>query len=548
MAQDAFNLRGRLSLDSATFNANIAEAQRRLNTFGGRVQTFRRNMARDFNAASREVGKFAGSMKSGLLVSGALVAGFAALASKAFSAAEEIKDLADAAGLGTTEFQGLKIAFEGVGLEAKDVSGAFMRVEKAAQGMVNGVAGNVDAFKKLGLSAKDLLGKDPSEIFYAVADAAASTTNVIQRNDALMSILGRNMALKLTPALLGGAQGFRDVLKDAEALGVVMSERTIQQAHDAAGAFDRLQSAAKQAGIAGFAVLAVHIGDLATKLTNIGGSATDFEETILRTFENSARVLAVFGNGIRGIKILWEGVGAAFLKLKALMDRSAFGVTDKTLESWAEADAAAQKFHETLMQDLPTQTTDKWLKDMRDKLQSAPLVIPITTGSGQDAGLQATKSPTASVAKHASLISPKAMKATKADITELNTDITVFAANIQSTLSTSLESAFSGDFKSIGDHWKKLLQQMAADAIAADITRSLGLSMGMTGGKENSVTGQDFFTQAISAFGGMGGSSDNSTSSSVSNTFNISTPNASSFKSARGRISSDMNSISRTAM
>jgi hypothetical protein len=91
------------------------------------------------------------------------------------------------------------------------------------------------------------------------------------------------------------------------------------------------------------------------------------------------------------------------------------------------------------------------------------------------------------------------------------------AENIQDQLGEGLASALEGNFQDIGDSFKKMLIRMAAEAAAADITRSLfgdlvkggsgtgllgGLfGSGSTGGASGSTTG-DLFGSIASSFGG----------------------------------------------
>lgn len=73
------------------------------------------------------------------------------------------------------------------------------------------------------------------------------------------------------------------------------------------------------------------------------------------------------------------------------------------------------------------------------------------------------------------------------------------AENIQRSLGDNLVDAMNGNFKSIGDSFFKMLQRMAAEAVAADITRGL-FGSNAKGGEGSGILGD-----LLKAFGGSFG-------------------------------------------
>lgn len=170
--------------------------------------------------------------------------------------------------------------------------------------------------------------------------------------------------------------------------------------------------------------------------------------------------------------------------------------------------------------------------------------------------------------------------------TKMKKDAETFGNSMRSVLGSEILNVMNGNFDSIGDAFTSMLKQMVAQAIAADIAGSLGLGGG--GG-----TAGSFFAGAGAFLGGLGGGGggiamgppippgfanggtpalnkaaivgengpelfvpkQNGTvipndkigggGSNIVNNFNITTPDANSFRSSRSKIVNDMSRIVR---
>ena len=157
------------------------------------------------------------------------------------------------------------------------------------------------------------------------------------------------------------------------------------------------------------------------------------------------------------------------------------------------------------------------------------------------------------------------------DFKKLSEQTDEFGRGIRSALGTEVSNALSGNFANIGDSFKQLMQRMVADAITADIANAMGLGGGASGGSQ----GGNFLAGLGSFFGGFFANGGNppinkaaivgengpelivprqaSTvipndklgsvggGQQVVNNFNISTPDAQSFRSSRSKITNDIN-------
>lgn len=130
----------------------------------------------------------------------------------------------------------------------------------------------VGAFTSLGLSVADLAKQSETDRFYAVADAIAKIKDPTQQAAAAVSIFGKG-ALALLPTLAGGASGVRAFAAEAREMGLVLSDRQIQDADKTADKIAALHQAfsAKVAGVV--ADNASAIGTLANALAEFAGKA-----------------------------------------------------------------------------------------------------------------------------------------------------------------------------------------------------------------------------------------------------------------------------------
>jgi len=110
------------------------------------------------------------------------------------------------------------------------MSGASLEdVEKATRKMSVGIAeaaaGSATAqaeLAALGLTAERLQGLSPDQQFAAIADTLAMIADPGAKAAAAMNIFGKS-GTNLIPMLNGGSKGIADMMKEAEALGLVMS-------------------------------------------------------------------------------------------------------------------------------------------------------------------------------------------------------------------------------------------------------------------------------------------------------------------------------------
>jgi hypothetical protein len=160
-------------------------------------------------------------------VAGMFAAGIGAATAAAVTTgqhAEQIERQARALNLTRKEYQEYAHVFETFGSDQAEISEAFLQITEKVTDLTAGSKTVAEEFALIGLSAKDLKGKRPGEIFEIVSDAIAKTTDKQAALGAASKLFGEDTAKKLLPAMVQGAAGIRALREEAHDLGVVMED------------------------------------------------------------------------------------------------------------------------------------------------------------------------------------------------------------------------------------------------------------------------------------------------------------------------------------
>lgn len=154
--------------------------------------------------------------------------------SRAMERIDATRKTADRLGVTTEALSGLRYAAEGAGVEASDFDGAMEKLNstigKAAR---EGNAGG-EAFRRLGLDAKQLADERPDEAFLDVVDALGAIENPAQRAASAIEIFGKGNQ-RIINLALSGSEAIKAATKEAELFGQVIGDvdsRTIERTND----------------------------------------------------------------------------------------------------------------------------------------------------------------------------------------------------------------------------------------------------------------------------------------------------------------------------
>lgn len=203
------------------------------------------------NSKLREAMQKAGEVAGGVMVTGLKAAG-AALAAMATAAgaaiktgfefaqsagtyADDVATLATQTGVSTQRLQEWSYASNLIDTSVDTITGSM---NKLTQTMGQAADGNEAAQKKfveLGIAIEDFDGnlRSSEDVFWDAIDALGKIENPTERDAAAMALFGKS-AKELNPLIEAGSRAWRDLGKEAQAMGTVFSEENLAKM----GAFD----------------------------------------------------------------------------------------------------------------------------------------------------------------------------------------------------------------------------------------------------------------------------------------------------------------------
>lgn len=218
-----FSLNARFSLNTEPFSKSLKGIQRQLKVFDRTLG----NSLRQASGMLSTLGKpFAALSGIGALSLGAAVQQFVTLG-------DSIDKAAIRAGVTTGALQRLRVAamLSGMGAEQMDkaLSKLTYQLGQAATGKNDNL---VQMFRQLGVEWKDSNGqaRNAAEVMRELADAVQANEDPAKRASMLTQIFGDDLAAYLVPALKDGAAGLDAMAKQAEDLGLVLSEDEVKNA------------------------------------------------------------------------------------------------------------------------------------------------------------------------------------------------------------------------------------------------------------------------------------------------------------------------------
>lgn len=197
--------------------------------------------AEDANKKLAGIGTSITDMSKQFKIAGAAITGFGvAVAGSLLGIAKTFGDYGDSVqkaalrtGLTTEAVSELTFAAERSGASFSDVEIALKMLSRTMLDANEGMDTATEAFKRVGLSAKELKGLSPEAVFDRVATAIASIPDPMQRSAAALDLFGRS-GTNLLPMLAGGSAGIQALRDRAKELGIVLD----QEAADKAAAFN----------------------------------------------------------------------------------------------------------------------------------------------------------------------------------------------------------------------------------------------------------------------------------------------------------------------
>ena len=287
-----------LAMDTARFTGDVGKA------------------AQQMSRLTAEAGKVGAAIGANI-VAGAAV--FQAIVVAAVDAADRTGELAEMLSLTTETMSGLGYAAKMSAIDQETLAASFTKLAKISTEAASGNEAASTAFKTLGISAKNADGsvKPLDKLLGEMADKFSGYREGTEKTALAMEFFGKSGAA-MVPLLNRGSEGIADLVKEAQALGIVLSK----EAADAAGEFndrlDQLRAAKEGLGLQIARQLLPTLNSLTGSLFAAAKEAGGFEKAAI-VAATGVKILFSSGALLVGIfKTIGEyigGVGAAAVAL-----------------------------------------------------------------------------------------------------------------------------------------------------------------------------------------------------------------------------------------
>lgn len=154
----------------------------------------------------------------------------------AITGADELNTLSKQTGISTAELQKMQYASDLVDVSVEDITGALRKMKKQMD------PANA-TFKKLNVSVTNADGslRDATDVFYDSIDALSQVQNETERDQLAMELFGKS-ADDLAGVIDDGGQALKDYGQQAEDLGLILDQDTINALNDTNDKIDTLKA------------------------------------------------------------------------------------------------------------------------------------------------------------------------------------------------------------------------------------------------------------------------------------------------------------------
>lgn len=157
-------------------------------------------------------------------------------------AADELETLSKTSGLSVKTLQEFGYAAEFVDVDVSTVTGSLTKLTRAMDSARDGSAKTQQAFDALGVTVTGSDGqlRSAEDVFYDVVDALGQVQNATERDALAMDLFGRS-AQDLNPLILAGSAELKNLAKQANDTGYVLSDFAVKKLTAVDDSFQRLE-------------------------------------------------------------------------------------------------------------------------------------------------------------------------------------------------------------------------------------------------------------------------------------------------------------------
>lgn len=170
---------------------------------------------------SDKAGQVANATKGISTVAGGLLTSFAGATMKTVALSDDLNTLAKQSGLTTAEIQKMNYAQDLIDVSTDDMIGSIKK-------LTNTLKSNEKKFESLGVKTRGVNGefRNATDIWYDTLEALSKVENETERDTLAMDIFGKS-ASSLAGIIDDGGEALRNLGKDAEEAGLILSQDTL---------------------------------------------------------------------------------------------------------------------------------------------------------------------------------------------------------------------------------------------------------------------------------------------------------------------------------
>jgi len=144
--------------------------------------------------------------------------------------ADELLTMSSVTRQSTTDLQKYQYALKFIDGDLNTLTGAMTRNIRAMGNARDASWNTTTAYKRLGISVVDMNGelRDSNDVFWEAIDALNKIGNETERDELAMQLFGKS-AQELNPIISAGSTEFKKYGKEAERLGLIMDEASVQR-------------------------------------------------------------------------------------------------------------------------------------------------------------------------------------------------------------------------------------------------------------------------------------------------------------------------------
>lgn len=183
--------------------------------------------------------KLAGKTRGLSTAAQAGLAGIAGLGYKAITSADDLNTLSKQSGISTRDLQKLQYAADLIDVDPDNVIGGLTKMKK---NMTSTSKDTVAAWDRIGVSTRDANGelRNSTDVFYETLEGLSKISNETERDALAMQLFGKS-ADQLAGIVDDGGKAFRELGDQAEELGYVLDQETLDSLNSVNDKLDELK-------------------------------------------------------------------------------------------------------------------------------------------------------------------------------------------------------------------------------------------------------------------------------------------------------------------